>query len=158
RSESPEVWLPHSAIGRTQYGQTLTRLTGSLPVGAWTSKNCESNNRVTFPVLRAGTDCLQFHGRCNENLVTLLSGIDSEYRFAVRAAALSSRLRNFAAERRMTLQSPSRLRILAFLTVVLGSVLVAISAEESGSKEKWVAPAAEARKKNPVAVNEFSLA
>ena len=58
----------------------------------------------------------------------------------------------------MTIQSRSRLTIVAFLTVVLGSVLVAINAEESGSKGKWLAPAAEARKKNPIAVNESSLA
>jgi mono/diheme cytochrome c family protein len=58
----------------------------------------------------------------------------------------------------MTPRSRPRMRIIAFLTVVLGSVLVAISAEEPGSKEKWVAPAAEVRKKNPVAVNESSLA
>jgi mono/diheme cytochrome c family protein len=58
----------------------------------------------------------------------------------------------------MTPRSRPRMRIIAFLTVVLGLVLVAISAEEPGSKEKWVAPAAEVRKKNPVAVNESSLA
>jgi mono/diheme cytochrome c family protein len=46
---------------------------------------------------------------------------------------------------------------LAVFAVLLGSTLVAVSVEESGSKEKWVAPAAEARTKNPVAANESSL-
>jgi mono/diheme cytochrome c family protein len=45
---------------------------------------------------------------------------------------------------------------LVILTVLLGSALIALSVEESG--EKWVAPAAEARKKNPVATSESSLA
>ena len=47
------------------------------------------------------------------------------------------------------------LKILGILTVLLGSALVAVSEEQS--KEKWVAPAAEARKKNPIATNESSL-
>src|SRR5437016_4150526 len=52
--------------------------------------------------------------------------------------------------------SPSRAKLLAFLTALLSSALLALSEEQSGSK--WTAPAAEARKKNPVAVNEASLA
>jgi mono/diheme cytochrome c family protein len=59
----------------------------------------------------------------------------------------------------MTLQLRLRLiRIAAFLAVLLGSALVTFSGEQPGSKEKWTAPAAEARKKNPVAVSESSLA
>jgi mono/diheme cytochrome c family protein len=50
------------------------------------------------------------------------------------------------------------LKVLGVLTALLGSALIALSVEEPESKEKWVAPAAEARKKNPVAVNESSLA
>jgi mono/diheme cytochrome c family protein len=55
-----------------------------------------------------------------------------------------------------TVPSCFRAKLLAFLAILLGSALVAVSEEQS--KEKWVAPAAEARKKNPVAVNESSLA
>jgi mono/diheme cytochrome c family protein len=54
-----------------------------------------------------------------------------------------------------TVPSCFRAKLLAFLAILLGSTLVAVSEEKS--KEKWVAPAAEARKKNPVAVNESSL-
>src|ERR1700745_1606647 len=52
--------------------------------------------------------------------------------------------------------SPSCAKLLAFLTALLGSALLALSAEQSDSK--WTAPAAEARKKNPVAVSDSSLA
>jgi mono/diheme cytochrome c family protein len=45
--------------------------------------------------------------------------------------------------------------VAVLLTGVIGSTVVAVS--EESSKEKWTAPAAEARKKNPVAVNESSL-
>jgi mono/diheme cytochrome c family protein len=45
-----------------------------------------------------------------------------------------------------------------FFTALIGSALIAVSVEEPESKEKWVAPAAEARKKNPVSVNDSSLA
>jgi len=44
------------------------------------------------------------------------------------------------------------------LTVLLGLALVTASREQPGSAEKWTAPAAEARKKNPVAVSESSFA
>jgi mono/diheme cytochrome c family protein len=44
------------------------------------------------------------------------------------------------------------------LTALLGSALVTLSEEQLGSTEKWTAPAAEARKKNPVVNNESSLA
>ena len=57
----------------------------------------------------------------------------------------------------MTLQLHARFRIVAvFLTGFIASALVAVS--EESSKGKWTAPAAEARKKNPVAVNQSSLA
>jgi cytochrome c5 len=42
------------------------------------------------------------------------------------------------------------------LTGFIASALVAVC--EEPSKEKWTAPAAQARKKNPVAVNGSSLA
>jgi mono/diheme cytochrome c family protein len=64
----------------------------------------------------------------------------------------------FLAERSMNIQLCSRLKLLGFLTALLGSALVAVAEEQSGSKEKWTAPAGEARKKNPVAVSESSLA
>ena len=44
------------------------------------------------------------------------------------------------------------------LTVLFGSALIASSVEESESKEKWVAPATESKNKNPVPVNQSSLA
>jgi mono/diheme cytochrome c family protein len=58
----------------------------------------------------------------------------------------------------MNTQLRRRLKLLGILTALLGPVLAALSDEQAGSKEKWTAPAAEARKKNPVAVNESSLA
>ena len=42
------------------------------------------------------------------------------------------------------------------LTGFIASASIAVSEEQS--KEKWAAPAAEARKKNPVAVNDSSVA
>jgi len=48
------------------------------------------------------------------------------------------------------------MRIVAFLIALLSSAFVAMSEEQS--KAQWTAPAAEARKKNPVAVTESSLA
>jgi mono/diheme cytochrome c family protein len=44
------------------------------------------------------------------------------------------------------------------LMVLLTSMRITLSGEQLGSTDKWTAPAAEARKKNPVAVNESSLA
>jgi hypothetical protein len=41
---------------------------------------------------------------------------------------------------------------LGILTALLGFALVAVGEEEFGSKENWTAPAAEAQKKNAVAV------
>jgi mono/diheme cytochrome c family protein len=45
--------------------------------------------------------------------------------------------------------------VAVLLAGCIASAVVAVS--EEPSKEKWTAPAAEARKKNPVAVNESSL-
>jgi mono/diheme cytochrome c family protein len=57
----------------------------------------------------------------------------------------------------MTLQLHRRqTRIVVLIMVLLSSALVALSEEQS--KTQWTAPAAEARKKNPVAANESSLA
>lgn len=57
----------------------------------------------------------------------------------------------------MTLLSRPRFMIVAMLlTSIIASAVVAVSEEQS--KEKWAAPAAEARKKNPVAVNDSSVA
>lgn len=41
---------------------------------------------------------------------------------------------------------------------LLASALITVAGEQPGSKDKWTAPAAEARKKNPIAVSESSLA
>jgi len=49
-------------------------------------------------------------------------------------------------------------KLLGILTVLLGSALITVSEEQSGSTEKWIAPAPEGRKKNPIAVSESSLA
>jgi mono/diheme cytochrome c family protein len=45
-----------------------------------------------------------------------------------------------------------------FFTALIGSALIAVSVAETESKEKWIAPAAEAGRKNPVPVNDSSLA
>ncbi len=55
-------------------------------------------------------------------------------------------------------RSAFRLSVLTLFTALIGSALTAVSVEEPESKEKWVAPAAEAGKKNPVPVNDASLA
>lgn len=47
---------------------------------------------------------------------------------------------------------------MGILALLLGPALNTVSGEQPGSTEKWTAPAAEARKKNPVAVSESSLA
>ena len=49
-------------------------------------------------------------------------------------------------------------KLLGIIIALLGSVLITVSGEQPGAAEKWIAPAAEARKKNPVAVSESSLA
>ena len=60
------------------------------------------------------------------------------------------------SERQANTPLVPRVRWLVILTALLGSALVAVSEEQS--KEKWTAPAAEARTKNPVAVNDSSIA
>lgn len=49
-------------------------------------------------------------------------------------------------------------KLLGILTVLLGPALITVSGEQPGSTEKWIAPPAEARKRNPIAVTESSLA
>jgi len=56
------------------------------------------------------------------------------------------------AKRQLNTQSWRRMKLLGIVTTLLCSALLAVS------EEKWTAPAAEARKKNPVPVNESSLA
>jgi len=46
------------------------------------------------------------------------------------------------------------MKLLVIVTILFGSALIALSVEES----KWVAPAAEAQTKNPVPVNQSSIA
>jgi len=50
------------------------------------------------------------------------------------------------------------IRIATFLAALLGSMVIVFSGEKPSSTEKWTAPAAEARKKNPITVSESSLA
>jgi len=50
------------------------------------------------------------------------------------------------------------IRIATFLAALLGSMVIVFSGEKPGSTEKWTAPAAEVRKKNPITVSESSLA
>jgi mono/diheme cytochrome c family protein len=50
------------------------------------------------------------------------------------------------------------MKIVAFLTLFLTSALVMVSGGQPGSTDKWIAPAGEARKKNPIAPGEPSLA
>ena len=50
------------------------------------------------------------------------------------------------------------MKALGTLLALLVLTLVTVGGEQPGSTERWTAPAAEARKKNPVAANESSLA
>src|SRR6185369_3682343 len=50
------------------------------------------------------------------------------------------------------------LKLLGIFMVFFGSAQVIVSGEQADATEKWTAPAAEARKKNPVAVSESSVA
>ena len=50
------------------------------------------------------------------------------------------------------------MKLTGLLALLLGLPLVAGSEEQPGSSGKWIAPAAQAQMKNPVAVNESSLA
>ncbi len=58
----------------------------------------------------------------------------------------------------MNTQSYPRLKLLGILTAMLGPALAAVSEEQSDAKQKWAAPPGEARRQNPVAVNQSSLA
>ena len=58
----------------------------------------------------------------------------------------------------MTPRSDPYFSGVVFFTALIGSALIAVSVAESELKEKWVAPAAEAQKKNPLPVNDSSLA
>jgi mono/diheme cytochrome c family protein len=49
-------------------------------------------------------------------------------------------------------------KLLGIIIALLGSVLITVSGEQPRLAEKWIPPAAEARKKNQVAVSESSLA
>ena len=64
----------------------------------------------------------------------------------------------FCIERYMIPRSDPYFSSVVFFTALIGSTLIAVSVAEPESKEKWVAPAAEARNKNPVPVNESSIA
>ena len=50
------------------------------------------------------------------------------------------------------------MKLRGILTALVGSALVVMSEEQPHATEKWTAPAEEARKENPVAANESSLA
>src|SRR2546423_3847499 len=65
---------------------------------------------------------------------------------------------SLAAVRRSVTVFCSHVKLPGILAALLASALMTFSGEEAGSTEKWTAPAAEARKKNPVAVSESSLA
>jgi mono/diheme cytochrome c family protein len=62
-----------------------------------------------------------------------------------------------AVRRSVTVFCPP-VKLLGILTALLGSALITVSGGQPGSTDKWTAPATEARKKNPVAVSESSLA
>src|SRR5215216_4209557 len=64
--------------------------------------------------------------------------------------------RESGAKRRWDWSPESKLA--AFLAVLVCPAVLAVSQQQAGSKEKWVAPAAEARKTNAVPRNEPSLA
>jgi mono/diheme cytochrome c family protein len=61
-----------------------------------------------------------------------------------------------SCEPQSSTQLSFHVKLLGFLTALLSSALVAVSEEQT--KAQWTAPAAEARKKNPVASNESSNA
>ena len=52
----------------------------------------------------------------------------------------------------------SHVKQLGILMALLAPLLITVSGEQPGLTEKWTAPTAEARNKNPVGVNEPSLA
>ena len=50
------------------------------------------------------------------------------------------------------------MKLLRVLIVFCGSALITVNGDQPDSPEKWTAPTAEARKKNPVPASESSLA
>ena len=62
------------------------------------------------------------------------------------------------AVRRLVAVFRFHVKLMGILAALLGSALSPVSGEQPGSTEKWIAPAAEARKKNPVASSESSVA
>jgi mono/diheme cytochrome c family protein len=52
----------------------------------------------------------------------------------------------------------SQAKLLGLFVALLASALVTVNGEQPGATEKWTAPPTEARKKNPVAINQSSLA
>ena len=91
----------------------------------------------------------------------------------VRSDPLFQQAGAWSGRERNSLPSPSELgrtfsqcrgrsllfvKLLGILTALLGSALITVSGEQPGSTEKWTAPAAETRKKNPIAVSGSSLA
>jgi mono/diheme cytochrome c family protein len=60
--------------------------------------------------------------------------------------------------RQMRTWSHRCLKLLGILAAMLGPALTAPGDEQSDAAQKWIAPAGEAQKKNPVPVNETSLA
>ena len=57
----------------------------------------------------------------------------------------------------MNIRFRSSVKLLVSVAAFLSSALVAVSEEQTGSKAKWTAAAAERQKKNPVAVNASSI-
>ena len=72
--------------------------------------------------------------------------------------ASRSQMPYLAAVRRSVTVFCSDVKLPGILTALLASALITFSGEQAASTEKWTAPVAEARKKNPVAVSESSLA
>ena len=50
------------------------------------------------------------------------------------------------------------LKLLGIILALLGPAFIAPGQEQSGAKQNWIAPAGETQKKNPVPVDESSLA
>jgi mono/diheme cytochrome c family protein len=73
-------------------------------------------------------------------------------------ASLSERPSYCLAVRRSVTIFRFHVKLTGILVALLGLALIPVSGEQPGSAEKWIAPAVEARKKNPVAVSESSLA
>ena len=61
-------------------------------------------------------------------------------------------------DRQIHLRSHRCLKLLGIVVAILGLVLTSPGEEQSDTKQKWTAPAGEAQKKNPIPVDESSLA